>query len=183
MMNRLLLATLVVVPSSALALASNSPISVTPGMELDCVEPGATIVLEFTRPNLADVDLAGPGAKWTGKYDADGHALAGGSGDPRIMDEDFGLGALNDDEMGAAAIPTDDQGDPLNNKARAPLKANGSKGITGPNGINVTGSDRGECAEVYVSWTFYFQPEWGPLKFNFWIEGSVKSQVVEVCPC
>lgn len=147
-----------------------------------CVPEGGSSEVEFERPEL---DEAGDpaGAEWTGE-----------GGDPEAFDEDV----ASDDSMGDA--DSEDGG------STATVTVENEEGdLSGPNGEVVNGGLDGDCAEVYVEWTYRYPARvttlfgtglnfdfgiFGQL-FNFsravtvtvWAEGTKRDGPKEVCPC
>lgn len=140
-----------------------------------CIEDGATVGLEFERP-----ELGGPGepagAEWTN----------GGTGNPQGAEDD----AIFDDPMGPAESA--DSGE----TAILPVSNSGGD-LSGPNGVVQNGAGEGDCIEVYVSWTYRYPVQvsrtvtFGLELFGVSFTGTSEvwryavktSKKQEVCPC
>jgi hypothetical protein len=148
-------------------------------MEDPCIPDGDSQEYEADRPSCPH-----PDGEWIG----------GGSGDPKVYDEDL----IADDEMGDA-----DPGTDPNTVSVEVSNDNGD--LSGPNGETVNGRLDGACAEVYVEWTYrvkhtvnfhyathtVFEPggvgggqEWGLASSkSFYTYHTVRLEPKEICPC
>ena len=140
-----------------------------------CLEDGATVGLEFERPDLGGAGDP-TGADWTG----------GGTGSPQGFEED----TFFDDPMGDA-----NAGDPPST-ATLPVSNSGGD-LSGPNGVVQNGAGEGDCIEVYVQWSYRYPVQVSrTVTFGLEILGlgftatstvwkyAVKmSETKEVCPC
>ena len=147
--------------------------------ETPCVPDGGSSEYEFDRPDLPEANR-----EWTHN----------GTGNPQASDED----AFSDDDMGDA----DSGSDP--NTASVTV-SNSDGDLSGPNDETVNGGADGDCAEVYVTWSYRvlhtislglgqkvsYKPAgvggatmlsvgW---TFSWYTYGTVESENKEVCPC
>lgn len=138
-----------------------------------CVPDGATVPVDFPRP-----DLRQPGVPTDAQW-------APGGGDPKAYEKDR---VTSDDPM-----PTEPgSSDPC----RVPVENEGGK-LKDGSGKTQNGGTEGECIEVYVEWTYYYSVKWrqgGAIALGgaswskgqcwyVWKAGKLRSSVKQVCPC
>lgn len=139
----------------------------------DCVPDGTTVPVDFPRP-----DLRQPGVPVDAEW-------APGGGAPQAYEKDRFTG---DDPM--PSRPGD--GDPCD----VPVENDGGE-LKDGNGKTMNGGTEGDCIEVYVEWTYYYQVKHnlgGSIRIGgasghknrcwyVWKAAKIRSLVKQVCPC